>query len=78
MPRVMSDELPCGNAMSDERGKPRVISCAARNVAAYAAITGSEKQARQGEHHTPLLPVNPWRYEQYTEREENLTEFTLA
>ncbi len=24
--------------MSDERGKPRVISCAARNVAAYAAI----------------------------------------
>ena len=63
--------------MSDERGKPHVISCAARNVAVYAAInpwrckffyptfnsspkqgeayshnsliTGSEKQARQGE-----------------------------
>ena len=45
--------------MSDERGKPRVISCAARNVAAYAAI-------------------NPWRCEQYTKREENLTEFTLT
>ena len=27
--------------ISDERGKPRVISC--------APITGSEKQARQGE-----------------------------
>ena len=26
------------NAISDERGLPRVISCAARNVAAYAAI----------------------------------------
>ena len=26
------------NVMSDERGKPRVMSCAARNVAAYAAI----------------------------------------
>ena len=25
--------------MSDERGKPRVISCAARNVAAYTAGT---------------------------------------
>ena len=35
--------------VSDERGKPRVISCEVRNVAAYAANTGSEKQARQGE-----------------------------
>ena len=35
--------------ISDERGKPRVMSCAVRNVAAYAANTGSEKQARQGE-----------------------------
>ena len=32
-----SGKLLC-NAISDERGKPRVISCAARNVAAYAAI----------------------------------------
>ena len=47
------------NVISDERGKPRVMSCAVRNVAAYAAI-------------------NPWRCEQYTKREENLTEFTLA
>ena len=47
------------NAISDERGLPRVISCALRNVATYAAIT-------------------PWRCEQYKEREENLTEFTLA
>ncbi len=56
--RSFSYELLC-NAISDERGLPRVISCAARNVAAYAAI-------------------NPWRCEQYKEREENLTEFTLA
>ena len=40
--------------------------------------TGSEKQARQGERPTTLLPINPWRCEQYKEREENLTEFTLA
>ena len=40
--------MPC-NAISDERGKPRVMSCATRNVAVYAANTGSEKQARQGE-----------------------------
>ena len=64
--------------ISDERGKPRVMSCATRNVAVYAAITGSEKQAKQGEHPTTLLPVTPWRCEQYTKREENLTEFTLA
>ncbi len=65
--------------ISDERGKPRVMSCATRNVAVYAANTGSEKQEKQGEHRTPpLLPVNPWRCEQYKEREENLTEFTLA
>ena len=35
--RSFSYELLC-NAMSDERGLPRVISCATRNVAAYAAI----------------------------------------
>ena len=65
--------------ISDERGLPRVISCAARNVAAYAAITGSEKQAKQGERHTNTpLPINPWRCEQYRKCEKNLTEFTLA
>ena len=41
------------NVISDERGKPRVMSCATRNVAVYAANTGSEKQEKQGEHHTP-------------------------
>ena len=35
--RSFSYELLC-NAISDERGLPRVMSCAARNVAAYAAI----------------------------------------
>ena len=32
-------------------------------------ISGSEKQARQGKRPTSLLPINPWRCEQYTKRE---------
>ena len=70
-------ELLC-NAISDERGKPRVISC----LMATLRLTPPSRvqRSKQNKANTipPLLPVNPWRYEQYKEREENLTEFTLA
>ncbi|MFR1631861.1 MAG: hypothetical protein ACLSU0_01700 [Oscillospiraceae bacterium] len=40
--------------------------------------TGSEIRAERGACGTLPLPITPWRCEQYKEREENLTEFTLA
>ena len=53
------------NAMSDERGKPRVISCALRNAAAYAAVN-----PWRCEQYTPVRPTRVQRYEQNEERAE--------
>ena len=64
--------------MSDERGKPRVISC----LAATLRLTPPSRvqRSKQDKANALLTPplITPWRCEQYTEREENLTEFTAA
>ena len=52
-----SYELLC-NVMSDERGKPRVMSCAARNVVAYPPTAIPKLiAAKKEQQDSPAIPL---------------------
>ena len=62
---VHSYELPC-NAISDERGSPRVMSC----LAATLRLRFLHAGYALGRNDRNKKLINPWRCEQYTERAE--------